>query len=216
MDMSTIGRTSRKSRVTENNNGTWGSSSQDFVRLAYLLFKSSKEYAEKCGGNCSPYSLAGIPVLLSALRALLIEVNTTMYGKADCPQRLERIVKNEIAVLLNEYPIPAPHKLDLELLVEVRNEMVHPAHRPGPERNNTPEYLSPLLKEKRLLESTGMDCDYLWINQLQSHRLFKWAFEIMEATVEIILGVHEFDADTSEGLRNSYSRYRDGGANEST
>jgi hypothetical protein len=74
------GTKDRKERILNPKSGVSGSSSQDLVRLAFVLLCHSKEYAKQYDGNASIYTIAGVPVLFSALRALLIEVNTGMFG----------------------------------------------------------------------------------------------------------------------------------------
>lgn len=59
----------------EDHSGAWGTSSQDFIHLANLLFEKSAAYAKHVDGNCSIYTWAGIPMLFSALRCLLVELN---------------------------------------------------------------------------------------------------------------------------------------------
>lgn len=211
MSLSKTGRESRKARLVTNHSGVWGSSSQDFVCLASMLFAHSAAYAAGAGGNSSPYALAGIPTLLSAVRCLLIEVNTPMYGIAGNAGRLNEIAgeQNEINIILAHYPIPPHLRDDLELLVQVRNEIAHPSHRPGGEQNNSPAYLKPL-RDAGLLQSTGAETDYIWLSQLQSHRLFIWAFEVIESTVSIILNEHGLEQSIVQGLLASYTRYRQG------
>ena len=66
--------------MRENHSGSWGTSSQDFIYLAKLLYGHSAEYAKRCSdGNCSAYTPAGIPILFSALRCLLIELNADIF-----------------------------------------------------------------------------------------------------------------------------------------
>ena len=73
-------RKDRKARLTEYRSGSWASSSQDYIRHATKLFEHSASYARSIDGNCSPYALSGLPILLSALRAMLIEANSGMHG----------------------------------------------------------------------------------------------------------------------------------------
>lgn len=203
------GRASRKSRVRESRSGPWGTSSQDFVHLADLLYRHSADYAKGVDGNCSVYALAGIPMLLSALRCLLIELNANIYltGRADQTLLAELAdSSNDIKFILNHYPIPLQLRDRLELLLQVRHEILHPAHRPIEDAGNTPAYLEPLRKDK-LLQSTGSNTDYIWLEQLKSHRLFRWAFETIKETVAVLVQAHKLPAFAAEGLIASYSDY---------
>ena len=205
-------RESRQSRVSGDMGGAWGSSSQDFLRLANVLFEKSAAYAKGVDGNCSVYTLAGIPMLLSALRCLLIELNAGMYsGSRSNTDVLADLAStsNDIKFVLEHYAVSAELKEQLQILFEVRNEIIHPAHRPAAERNNTPTYLSSL-QQVGLLQSTGADTDYIWISQLQSHKLFTWAFTTISSTVDILLRAHQVPEFIANGLRESYSRYANG------
>lgn len=201
------GRKSRKSRVSESHSGSWGTSSVEFVHLAGLLYRHSAEYATRFDGNCSAYTLAGIPILFSALRCLLIELNAniSLSGRAQ-PSVLKELAQssNDIEVILNHYSIPLKLRNRLRLLVQVRHEIVHPAHRPSGEVGNTPAYLKRLRHEK-LLQSTGGVSDYSWIEQLKSHRLFRWGFKTVKQTVVILVKSHQLPSDKAKGLIASYS-----------
>jgi len=203
------GRKSRESRVREGLSGPWGTSSQDFVYLAGLLYGHSAEYAKRLDGNCSAYTLAGIPILFSALRCLLIELNADIYltGRAN-PGVLAELAKssNDVKVILKHYSIPTELRDRLKLLVQVRHEILHPAHRPSGDAGNTPAYLEPL-RRAQLLQSTGGDSDYIWLDQLKSHRLFSWGFRTVKQTVAILVEAHQLPPFKAAGLIASYSDY---------
>src|SRR5574341_74851 len=201
------GRTSRESRVRETRGGVWGSSSQDFVHLAEVLYRLSAEYARRLDGNCSVYALAGIPMLLSALRCLLIELNSDLWLTGRANQALLADLatsSSDIRVILTHYTILPELRERLELLVQVRHEILHPAHRPSGDTGNTPAYLQPL-REASLLQSTGEKADYIWLEQLKSHRLFRWAFQTVRETVAILVEAHQLPVFAAAGLIASYS-----------
>lgn len=209
------GRNDRKSRLIDPKSGTWASSSQDFVRLANLLYEQSINYAKQTDGNCSIYTLAGIPVLFSALRCVLIEMNTPLLPSAKNaggPEKMKKLAEsaNDIRFLLDQYQdrISDGLKKKLELLVEVRNEIIHPAHLPSGAKHNTPTYLGPL-RHEGILQSTGKESDYVFIAQLQSHRLFRWAFEIAGEVVEIVITSHYGNNSIFQPMVESYSRYKE-------
>ncbi len=209
MSLHEDGLKSRQSRLKEFKSGAWGSFSQDFARLAYMLFEHSLQYAKQVDGNCSIYSLAGIPVLFSALRCLLIELNDGMHGAGVTrPDVLRDLAhsSSDVSVILAHYAIPDLLRERLNLLVQVRHEIVHPSHRPSGEPNNTPAYLR-YLRDARLLQSTEKEVDYPWLAQLQSHRLFRWTFEVIQDTVDALLCEHDVTGLPADGLRGSYSRY---------
>ena len=206
----TGGRADRANRLRNFLSGPCASSSQDYVRLTNLLFEQSASYASATDGNCSVYALAGVPILFSALRALLIECNYGMYGAGRNEERLEVLSKsaNEILFLAKNYKIPITLQQRLEILYEVRNEIIHPTHTPAGTSHGTPEYLVSL-RVKGLLQSTNDEqSDYTWISQLQSHTLFGYAFAALEDVASIVLSEHHA-SDESRCLHlASYSRYK--------
>lgn len=154
--------------------------------------------------------MAGIPVLFSALRCLLIELNAGIFsGSLPRGPILAQLADaaNDVQTILQNYAVPDDLARQLRQLLEVRHEIIHPAHQPGPEPHNTPAYLRSL-RDDGLLQSTGKDADYTWISQLQSHRLFRWAFEVVSATVALLLREHDVSAFAEEGLNATYTRYR--------
>lgn len=178
--------------------------------MAFYLYNRSAECASNSGGNCSWQPLAGIPMLWSALRCLLVELNAGLYlwnFREEYSVRLEALAKatNDVDVICRHYAVPDDLADELRLLLEVRHEIVHPASRPGPEACHTPAYLH-VLRERNLLMSTGQEADYVWISQLQSHRLFRWAFETVARTAELLLVAHGIP-EAHIPLLQSYRKY---------
>jgi len=155
------------------------------------------------------YALAGIPVLLSTLRALLIEANRGMYGLGENRGSLKRLASepNEIKLISENY-LQWPKNLELSLLYEVRNEIVHPAHTPSGAKHNTPDPML-LLRELNLLQSTSSETsDYVWISQLQSHRLFRWAFQFSELVAGKVIERHHSSKGDGLSHLDSYQTYK--------
>jgi hypothetical protein len=202
----TEGRLSRSARLRNEFPGFWATSSQDFIGIAKDLFKLSEAYAGKFDGNVSIYTLPAIPMLFSALRCLLIELNSGVFDHRVNLERLKALdgPSSEPQYLIDHYNVPSDLARRLELLWEVRNEIIHPVHRPGPERSGTPEYLAPL-RNAGLLQSTGKDDDFVWMGQLKSHRLLVWAFEGIAKAVNLLLQEHTIQGLSARGLRASYS-----------
>jgi hypothetical protein len=200
-DMS--GTSDRKDRILSPKSGAWGSSSQDLVRLSLLLMSDSKLYASKYDNNFSVYALAGIPVLFSALRALLIEVNAGMYGISRKPDRLQELAqsRNEIEYICKYYVCEAALIESLKLAYEIRNEIAHPSHMPAGTIDGTPEYLS-ILRDRGLLQ------DGIWLSQLQSHRLFYWVAETIELVVNKILSNHYENEESKSNHLDTWSLFR--------
>lgn len=204
----TVGRNDRQGRLTENRPGSWGTSSQDLLYLAIDLFKLSNDYAARFDGNVSPYPLAGIPMLFSAFRCVLVELNAGI-GSSDRKQAILKKLAdspNDISVFVETYQPADDLRHDLVLLYKVRNEIIHPSHLPAGTLLNTPEYLS-ALRTSGLLQSAGRpDSDYIWLSQLQSHRLFHWSFEVIEAAV--IVALKDALSWMAEGYRESWGHYK--------
>jgi hypothetical protein len=179
------GRTDRSGRLLENRSGASGSSSADFMHLVRLQFAHSAEYAARIDGNCSPYALSAIPMLLSSLRCLVVEYAS--YPPRDSSMLDALTQPNDFAKMLERYRIDDPLRSESLLLQELRNEIIHPARRPSGTPDNWPEYLR-VLKDKGVLQSTGRrDSDYIFFSQLQSHRLFAWSWRVTRDIVERIL-----------------------------
>jgi hypothetical protein len=204
-------RKDRKERLTDSKSGAWASSSQDYLRLANDLFEQSYAYARRFDGNISPYPIAGIPLLVSTLRALLIEANSGMFGLGRDFGAITRLAndQNEIGLVSEKYvDIGSNAATELSLLYEVRNEIVHPAHMPAGTKHNTPLNMLPL-RERGLLQSLGkLDSDYTWISQLQSHRLFRWSFVTVERVAKAVLERHHAMKDYGAFHVTCYGEYR--------
>jgi hypothetical protein len=170
------GRADRTERLKELKPGAWGSSSADFAHLVRSLLEQSKTYAARIDGNCSPYSLCAIPMLLSSLRCLAVEYASFLPFDADALDELA--APDDFGKMLTRYRVEEPLRSEALLLQEVRNEIIHPVHRPTGTPDNCPDYLRPL-KSQGLLQSTGkVNSDYIFLSQLQSHRLLKWACRV--------------------------------------
>ena len=205
-------RKDRKERLTESRGGAWASSSQDYLRLANDLFEQSFAYSKRFDGNVSLYPIAGIPLLVSTLRALLIEANSGMFGLDRDAKALTRLAndQNEIGLVSEKYVgLGSDMAKELPLLYEVRNEIVHPAHTPAGTPHGTPVGML-RLRELGLLQSTDADnTDYTWISQVQSHRLFRWAFSVIESVAAIVLKKHHLDEESFTFHMQSYARYKE-------
>ncbi|MGH8362178.1 MAG: hypothetical protein ACRESQ_02370 [Gammaproteobacteria bacterium] len=167
------GRKSRNERLVGRRQGSAASSHVDFLILIERLVKHSIEYAQQHDGNVSPYTLAAIPLMISMIRALVIDCEVvTLKPHFD----LECLRKDgDICSILSRYQVEGDLRRDAESLVEIRNEIIHPTHISLGTKDNWPEYLR-AIKEAGLLNSTNKeDSDYDFMHQLNSHRLLKWA-----------------------------------------
>lgn len=201
--MVTLGRADRSGRLLENRSGASGSSSADLMYLVRLLYAHSAKYAVQIDGNCSPYVLAAIPMLLSSLRCLVVEYAS--YPPRDNVMLDGLTQANDFAKMLERYGIDDALRSESLLLHDLRNEIIHPAHRPSGTPDNWPKYLR-VLKDKGVIRSTGRkDSDYIFFSQLQSHCLFGWSWRVTRDIVERVL---ESDSRKSPVLGDFLYNYR--------
>lgn len=188
------GRQQREARYKGNHDGTTATHSQDYLLLASRLYRlSSDEAARSVNSNTSYYVFAGIPILLAALQALVAEVEFIIFS----PKRRNPVDVNT-ADFLKDYGIVGDLQDDLNDLIELRNEIVHPAHATCGAKDNWPPYLSGV-KKKGLLNSTGdPQSDYTMLGQIASHRLFKWSVGITQQLYRIVI---ESDPDRASMFR---------------
>lgn len=181
--MTRRGTQDRRERVTTRHGGWSASSSQDYLHLAHLLFCHSKSYAAGCaGGNCSKYTWAALPILLAALQALVVEYEFILN-----PQAVAKPSDINSPEFVSRYGIAGELLENFNDLIELRNEVVHPAHAPTGTPDNWPGYLT-RVKKLGVLESTGAaDHDYVLLGQIASHRLFAWAVQIVRSLYEVVI-----------------------------
>ncbi len=171
------GRLDRSNRVTRPKQGSWGSTSQDLLFVASRLFCLSKHESPR-------FVYAGIPLLLAAIHTFAIEyealLNLELVGAELSTDSLARIMQVR-------YGVSGVLLRELEDLIEIRNEIIHPVPLPSGTPDNWPDYLR-RVKEKGLLTTTGNpDADYCMFAQMASHKLFAWAVEVTKALYEAIV-----------------------------
>ncbi len=148
------------------------------------LYKYSESEARSNDGNWSYYAYAGLPMLMAALQAFLVEFEFLIPANPTKPVDVASI---EFPL---KYNITGSLLVDLNDLIELRNEVIHPANAPTGTADNWPKYLA-RVKDLGLLNSTGQtDSDYVLLAQIASHRLFKWAIDVVRS---LYLAVIESD-----------------------
>ena len=197
--MSRGGRRDRIERLSAKRSGVAATSSQDYLHLAHLLFAHSKAYAANCvGGNCSRYTWAGLPMLLAALQALVVECEFILH-----PAPSGAPVDINTPDFISRYGITGDLLEDFRDLIELRNEIVHPAHATTGTKDNWPDYLI-RIKGLGVLESTGEDHDFVLLTQIASHRLFSWAVQVDRALYEKVIFSHPDRAPLIGGYLRSF------------
>lgn len=175
----------RDERLVMNFDGVMGSSSVDFMRLVRLLYAHSARYAAAHDGNVTPYTLAAIPMLFSALRCFVIEYESHWPSNSEALSALKYI--GDINKILDRYGIEDPLRTEAFFLREIRNEILHPVHRPTGTKDNWPDSLREV-KNMGVLQSSGLpDADYIMMAQMGSHRLFGFACGVVRDIVSTII-----------------------------
>jgi len=174
----------------------------DFVVLVRTLYKLSKESAAATDGNCSRFAYCGIPMLLSAIRCLVIEYESFRELKSDILEKMTGT--GDLLSVLDHYNVPEPLRTEVHELIEIRNEIIHPAHLPSGTPDNWPNYLRGI-KERGLLQSSGNpSADYILLDQIASHRLFTWACRVTRDLAKIIIESSSEKAESFRGFVDSY------------
>jgi len=135
------------------------------------------------------YVWAAIPMLLSGLTALIIEQEAMLCHQRQ-EDRVEKLLARRglVAQCQSLYGLCDPLLSDLKDLVELRNEIIHPAHTATGTRDNWPDEIRHI-KLRGLLQSTGReDGDYIMLSQMKSLRLLEWATSTVEQVRAIIIG----------------------------
>lgn len=174
MNLARDGKQDRDARLREWRAGPWSTHHSMLVEVVRDLYQSSRSG----GGTSSWLAYAGIPLLVSALQSFIIEYESLLSFDRSCLEPLTRGGLSGLRDLLEtRYRVRGKLLEEAGLLIEVRNEMVHPVPLPTGSPDNWPGYLRPL-KEAGLLRSTGRVPDYVFPEQLASHKLFAWSCRV--------------------------------------
>jgi hypothetical protein len=178
---------SRRCRLKPNR-GRWTILSEDFGCLIHNELKIS---CERNNINCKNYvPVFTIPMLFSFLRSFSIEVENFReleYGyKSSLLIKLESSSSNDALLICGYYHIPKEIIKKMELLTQIRNEIIHPS--PYPENgSNLPEYLYKLKELNILWEPSSYFLVHNILDYFCSHELLKWGVTIVLDISEIML-----------------------------
>jgi len=143
-------------------------------------------------------------MIVAAVRAFVVEY-------ADHPPRdqglLESLNRNsDIPAVLNYSNADDCLKNEALWLLEVRNEILHPAHLATGTKDNFPQYLRPL-KEKGVLQSSGKpDSDYVLLMHFASQKLFTWSIGVARKIVNQVLASHPEKRKTMADIAGNFER----------
>ena len=193
------GRKQRTDRLIQRKSGSWGTTSQDLLFVVSRLFRlSADESNSSADKNHSRYVYAGVPLLLSAVKSFIIEYEGMLNLQ---PLSDALSAPGGLALLLeSRYGLSGGCLGDLQDLVEIRNEIIHPVPLPAGTPDNWPDYLR-RVKQKGVLCTTGdPNADYIMFSQMASHNLFKWA-------VAVTAKVYAAIVDSDRNKNKMFQRY---------
>jgi len=170
-------REQREFRLTNHQAGFWGTSSADYFHAVDLVFQESK----KVGAGVSHWVYAGLPVLMAGVEAVLIEHQHMLRDNST-----DTVVAgvDPIQKVLNQYPLPGELRQDVLALIEIRNQVIHPAHVPF----GRPEWPGSVqrLRDRKVLDGNTPQSGGDVLVLLASHRLFEWAVRRCAEVVTIV------------------------------
>lgn len=199
--MTTSGRCDRFGRITSRKSGAWASTSQDLLWVTAKLFRlSSDESRRQADKNNSRFVYAGIPLLLAAVWSFAIEYEG-MLNLGSMPPEL---AGNSLADLMRtRYAVSGDLLRNLQDLIEIRNEILHPVPLPTGTQDNWPDYLRHV-KQKGLLNTSGdVQSDYVMLGQIASHTLFRWAVDVTKRLYDAIVFSNAAKAPMFESFLDS-------------
>ena len=193
-------RKDRTERLQQSKGGWAGTISTDFFHLVYKLCERARAEAESLDGNTSSYVWAALPILLSGLSATMVE-QEAMFLHQRSPDRVQ-VLTGKLPLtkqFVELYELSGELLDDFKILVELRNEIIHPAHLPTGTPDNWPDSLR-AFKQRGLLNSTGdLRTDYLMLEQMKSLRMLEWALSVVGRLRSIVLNKHGQTALHQEG-----------------
>ncbi len=175
-------RKQREERLRNRQGGGWGTASTMYFHAVELVFLESAKAAADDPTKTSRWVYAGLPVLLAGVEAFLIEHQNLLKDSSSI-QTLAGV--EPMRDVLKLYPLTDELRQDLEALIEIRNQIVHPSSVPFAK----PEWPESLrrLRDRKVLDGhmppqSGMHALAL----LASHRVFDWAVERCAEALDVI------------------------------
>jgi len=173
------GRQSRVARTEMSPGEVYTLASLELLHNLKLRLKNSE--GNQDGGNQEP--IFCIPILLSCIRILALEIENLKqrlkkyHYQSELIPKLKTNKKNDIVEILEFYKANEDLKKDFDILIEIRNEIIHPS--PFSEEGFTlPSYLE-ILKDKEIIwmpdAEQNVACNIYW--HFRCHKLFEWSFE---------------------------------------
>jgi hypothetical protein len=177
----------RNARLLDRKPGSWGTTSGMYFDALRGVFRESRKASAGDPMKPSRWVYAGIPLLITGVDAFLIEHQHLL--RDNFGTQLVAGIADIRTVLGRLYLLPDELRLDIEALVEVRNQIVHPSPVPF----GIPEWPASLqrLRERKVLggdiPQSGTDV----LSLLANHNLFEWAVVTCAKTLEIVAASDE-------------------------
>lgn len=174
-------RKQREERLRNRQGGGWGTTSTMYFHAVDLVFRESAKAVADDPTTTSRWVYAGLPVHMAGVEAFLIEHQHLMSDSSSI-QTLAGV--NPLREVLKLYPFTGEQRLDLEALIEIRNQIVHPSSVPF----GKPEWPESLqrLRARKVLDGDAPQSGMHALALLASHRVFEWAVERCAEALDLI------------------------------
>jgi hypothetical protein len=190
-------RKQREARLRKPKQGSWGTTSATYFHSVHDVFRESQKAAAASPTKSSRWVYVALPVLMAGLEAFLIEHQRLLSNST----RKKLAGVDGVREVLMQYQLPDELRLDIEALVEVRNQIIHPAPVPF----GKPEWPKSLqrLRDRKVLDGPTPQSGTDVLALLASHRLLEWAVERCAEALEMVA---DFDPERAwmfqESARN--------------
>jgi hypothetical protein len=182
-------RKKRTARLRNRQPGSWGTISTMYFDIVDKVFRESASAAGEDQTQPSRWVYAGLPMLIAGFEGFLIEHQHLLKENREL-QTFAGI--HDLSKVLKLYPLPDDLRRDMEALIELRNQILHPSPVPFGEPG-WPDSLERLRLHKVLDGNTPQSgADVLAL--LANHRVFIWAVEKCAETLDVVTAS---DADRS-------------------
>jgi len=174
-------RNQRTARLLNRQSGSWGTTSAMYFDAVRSVFRESAKASAGDPTKSSRWVYAGMPVLLAGVEAFLIEHQHLLKDSSSI-QALAGVCSARGVLKL--YHLPDELRRDLEALIEIRNQIVHPSPVPFG-KPGWPESLQ-RLRERKVLNGNTPQSGTDVLDLLASHRIFEWAIQRCAEALDVI------------------------------
>jgi hypothetical protein len=180
---------------------------QSAIDLLHLSLLDRQKHAKIPMTHASAHGAGAIELAVTAFDVWMSETLATIafLPYDGTREQLDKSIAEKYKFLYKHFRLGSvgadpPHLDDLQIVINVRNEIVHHFIRPNPEL--MPDWLPILRKRGLLIEGTAPEVDFSLSVKLGSYALAYWVFEVIESCVKV------FEPRTSKNHVQNFSRYR--------